>query len=76
MDAIEEKVIINIYNLDYVSDVDRIDDTLKNIAGIKDSVTSYTTQQIQVTFDPEKMSEQKIIQILERLGYDVEIYIE
>lgn len=76
MNELEEKIILNIYNLNYISDVDRIDRALKSLKGIYDAETNYELQQTEVTFDPEKISEQKILSILEHLGYEAELYKE
>lgn len=70
------KLTINIYNLHHPRDCMRIDKKLKMTAGIDNAVTDNELQQIRLLFDPDRISEQDIISIVDKLGFDSEIYHE
>lgn len=52
-----------------------IDGELEDTEGVKEAKTNYAKQQTEVTFDPEKISIDKIISIIKKLddSYDAEI---
>lgn len=52
-----------------------IDGELEDTEGVKEAKTNYARQQTEVTFDPEKISIDKIISIIKKLddSYDAEI---
>lgn len=48
-----------------------IDGELEDTEGVHESNTSYAKQVTEVSFDPEKVSEKKIIKIINDLSYKV-----
>lgn len=52
-----------------------IDGELEDTEGVKEAKTNYAKQQTEVTFDPEKISPDKIINIIKKLddSYDAEV---
>lgn len=50
-----------------------IDMDLEETEGITESNTSYAKQKTEVTFDPEKISLDKIIEIIKKTGYEASL---
>lgn len=52
-----------------------IDGELEDTEGVKESKTNYAKQQTEVTFDPEKITSEKIISVIRKLddSYDAEV---
>lgn len=52
-----------------------IDGELEDTEGVKESKTSYATQETEVSFDPEKITTEKMISIIRKLDdkYDAEV---
>ena len=50
-----------------------IDGTLEDTKGVKESSTNYAKQETKVTFNQEKLREEKIVSIIKTLGYSSEI---
>lgn len=48
-----------------------IDFDLEDLEGIKSAKTSYAKQECELEFDEEKVSDQKIIQTINKTGYTV-----
>lgn len=46
-----------------------IDMDLEDLDGVKQSNTSYAKMETEVEFDEEKVTDQNIIEIIEKLGY-------
>lgn len=46
-----------------------IDMDLEDLEGIKDVKTSYARMETEIEFDPEKISEQKILKTIKKSGY-------
>lgn len=46
-----------------------IDGELEDTDGVIEAKTSYAKQQTEVVFNPEKISEKKIIEIIKNAGY-------
>ncbi len=46
-----------------------IDGELEDTTGVKSASTNYTKQTSEVEFDPEVLTENKILGIIESLGY-------
>lgn len=46
-----------------------IDGELEDTEGVIESKTSYVKQLTEVTFNPEKLDENKIIKIIKKAGY-------
>ena len=51
-----------------------IDGDLEDTDGIEEATTNYAKQHTQVTFDEEKISMQKILEIIKKTGYDASVY--
>jgi copper chaperone CopZ len=52
-----------------------IDGELEDTEGVKEAKTNYAKQETEVTFEPEKISEQKIISVIKSIDnkYDAEV---
>lgn len=48
-----------------------IDMDLEDLEGIKSARTSYVKQETEVEFDPDKVTEEVILQTVKHLGYTV-----
>lgn len=48
-----------------------IDFELEDTEGIKEATTNYAKQQTEIVFDPDKVPEEKIKNIIKDLGYEV-----
>ncbi|QQS38785.1 heavy-metal-associated domain-containing protein [Candidatus Woesebacteria bacterium] len=70
-----QKVKLNIFGMHCTSCAMNIDGELEDTEGVKEAKTNYAKQQTEVTFDPEKISIDKIISIIKKLddSYDAEI---
>jgi copper chaperone CopZ len=47
-----------------------IDDDLEEAEGIEEANTHYAKAQTEVKFDPQKISEEKIVKLIKKTGYD------
>lgn len=47
-----------------------IDGELEDTEGVKKSITNYARQQTEVEFDPAKITEAKINEIIKKTGYN------
>jgi copper chaperone CopZ len=47
-----------------------IDDVLEETGGIEEANTHYAKAQTEVKFNPEKVSEEKIVKLIKSVGYD------
>lgn len=70
-----QKVKLNIFGMHCTSCAMNIDGELEDTEGVKEAKTNYAKQQTEVTFDPEKISPDKIINIIKKLddSYDAEV---
>lgn len=68
-----EKILINILSMVSQDSAIKIDNTLEKIDGVIESSTSSSLQQTEVTFDSKIVALAKIINVIRRLGYDLEI---
>lgn len=50
-----------------------IDGELEDTEGVKSSSTSYAKQQTEVEFEPEKIREEGIIDVIKKVGYTAAI---
>lgn len=50
-----------------------IDGELEDTEGVKEASTNYASQKTEVTFDEEKVAEEKIIALIEGLGYTASV---
>lgn len=52
-----------------------IDGELEDTEGVKEAKTNYAKQQTEITFDPEKISVDKMISIIRKIeeNYDAEV---
>lgn len=51
-----------------------IDMDLEDLEGIKSSSTSYAKQETEVEFDPEKLTDNLIIETIKKTGYTAELF--
>ena len=63
-------ILLKITNMHCVSCAMNIDGELEDTLGVAESNTNYAKSQTAVTFDPGKISEGKIKEIVNKLGYD------
>lgn len=50
---------------------ERITNALRRLAGVQDAQASHDTQRVVVTFDPARVSPDKVKAMLQQLGYQV-----
>lgn len=46
-----------------------IDMDLEELDGVKSAKTSYAKAELEIEFDPEKLSEEKILETIQKSGY-------
>jgi copper chaperone CopZ len=63
----------NIFGMHCTSCAMNIDGELEDTEGVKEAKTNYAKQITEVTFDPEKITQEKIISIIKKLDYDAEV---
>lgn len=70
-----QKVKLNIFGMHCTSCAMNIDGELEDIEGVKEAKTNYAKQQTAVTFDPEKVTVDKMISIIRKLdeSYNAEV---
>lgn len=70
-----QTVKLNIFGMHCTSCAMNIDGELEDTEGVKEAKTNYAKQQTQVTFDPEKVSVDKMISIIRKIeeNYDAEV---
>lgn len=66
---------LNIFGMHCTSCAMNIDGELEDIEGVKESKTNYAKQVTEVTFDPEKISVEKMILVIRKIddSYDAEL---
>lgn len=50
-----------------------IDGTLEDTDGVKGANTNYAKQQTEIEFDPQKVKEEQVIEIIKNLGYNIQL---
>lgn len=70
-----QTVKLNIFGMHCTSCAMNIDGELEDTEGVKEAKTNYTKQVTEVTFDPEKVSVDKMISIIRKVdeNYDAEV---
>ena len=66
-----QKMIITIEGMTCVNCENKIEEKLKETKGIQSATASYNTGKANVVFDNEQIQKQEIIEVIERLGYQV-----
>lgn len=51
-----------------------IDGELEDTEGVKESSTNYAKSETQVSFNSEQISQDKIVEILEKIGYKAALH--
>lgn len=66
---------LNIFGMHCTSCAMNIDGELEDTVGVKEAKTNYAKQQTEVTFDPEKVSVEKMVSIIRKLddSYNAEV---
>jgi len=64
-----KKIKLKIEGMHCTSCAMNIDGELEDTDGVKQSNTNYAKQVTEVEFDPEKISEDKVIKIVKKVGY-------
>lgn len=70
-----QTVKLNIFGMHCTSCAINIDGELEDTEGVKESKTNYAKQVTEVTFDPKKISVDKVISIIRKIdeSYDAEV---
>jgi copper chaperone CopZ len=68
-----KKVIFKIAEMDCAACAISIDGDLEEKEGIKTAKTNYAKSQTEVTFDPEKVTEAEMLQIIKKAGYTAKL---
>ncbi len=63
------KKVFKINGMHCTSCAMNIDGELEDTQGIKESNTNYAKSQTEVEFDPEKISDKTIVEIIKKVGY-------
>lgn len=63
------KVKLKINGMHCTSCAMSIDGDLEDTKGVKKSNTSYAKQETEVEYDPEKLDEKRIIEVIKKTGY-------
>ena len=69
----KSKVKLSVSGMHCVSCSINIDGELEDTDGVISSNTSYAKQVAEVEFDSKKISPKKIIEIVRKVGYDVQL---
>ena len=64
-----KKVVIKISGMDCSACVINIDGALEDAQGVFEARTNYAKSRTDVSFDPKKISPQKIISLIQATGY-------
>lgn len=68
-----KKVTFEIIGMDCAACAITIDGDLEDRQGVKTAKTNYAKSQTEVTFDPEKVSESEMLQIIKKAGYTAKL---
>lgn len=68
-----KKILLDISGMHCTSCAMNIDGELEDTIGIKESNTNYAKQKTTVEYDSEKISENKIIETIKKVGYSAKI---
>lgn len=71
---IMKKIVLKINGMHCTSCSMNIDGELEDTEGVKEASTNYASQKTEVTFDEEKVAEEKIISVIEGLGYTASLH--
>ncbi len=66
------KILLKITGMHCSSCAMDIDGELEDTEGVKESRTNYAKQKTEVEFNSEEISEDKIISLIQKLGYSAE----
>jgi P-type Cu+ transporter len=69
----KKKLIFKITDMHCTSCAINIDGELEDTDGVFEAKTNYAKQQTEVTFDPDKISYERIIEIIRKIGYTAAI---
>lgn len=64
------KKVFSIKGMHCTSCAFNIDGELEDTEGVIESKTNYAKQQTEVTYEQEKVTEKKILEIIQQVGYD------
>lgn len=65
-----KKIKIKISGMHCTACAMSIDMDLEDLPGVKNSNTSYAKQVTEVEFDEEKIKEEKILEVIKKLGFE------
>jgi copper chaperone CopZ len=69
-----KKIKLQISGMHCTACVMNIDGELEDTKGVKSASTNYAKQTSEVEFDPEFLTENKILEIIESLGYKATLH--
>ncbi len=64
-----KKIVFKIIGMDCAACTINIDGDLEDQEGVHSAKTSYAKAQTEVEFDPQKVTEYEILQIIKKAGY-------
>lgn len=67
------KAVFKIIDMNCVSCSITIDGDLEDMDGVREAKTSYAKALTEVAFDPEKISEKEILEIIKKAGYTAQL---
>lgn len=67
------KKVFKIVDMDCVACAITIDGDLEDQEGVKEAKTNYVKAQTEVAFDPAKISEKEILDIIKKSGYTAKV---
>lgn len=67
-----QKITLKISGMHCTSCAMNIDGELEDTEGVKEANTNYAKATTEVTFEPEKITDKKIIEIIKGVGYTAE----
>lgn len=68
-----KKIKLKIEGMHCTSCAMNIDGELEDTEGVKNSNTNYVKQQTEVEFEEAKLDDAKVIQIIEKIGYQAHV---
>jgi copper chaperone CopZ len=70
------KKIFKIKGMHCTSCAFNIDGELEDTDGVKEASTNFAKAKTEVEFDPKKISEEKIVKLIKKVGYDAVLAAE
>ena len=68
-----KKIKLKIEGMHCTSCAMNIDGELEDTEGVKQSNTNYAKQQTEVEFDPDRLTDNQIIELIKKVGYNASL---